>query len=80
LRKLLSFSVLALSLTFGTSTPASANPGQVLAPPPATDEVSPGKACQHATLGKNRNFDSNHATGVNGNGTPPMCPDDGGGS
>lgn len=77
MKRLLSFSIVVLALTFGTGTLAFADPGQVPSPPPATDEFSPGKACEHANLVKNRNFDSNHRTGVKGGGTPPTC--DGGG-
>jgi uncharacterized protein (DUF111 family) len=73
LKRLLSSSIVVLALTLGTGTVAFADPGQVPAPPPATNEFAPGKACDHANLGKNREFDSNHATGVNGGGTPPMC-------
>ena len=79
MRKLLSFGIVVAALTLGTGTPALANPGQVPNPPPATDEFSPGKACAHANLIANRNFHSNHATGVVGNGTPPTCAGGGGG-
>lgn len=78
MKKLLSLSIVVLALTLGTGTQAFADPGQVVAPPPATDELTPGKACDHANLDKNRNFDSNHATGVNGGGTPPTCGGGGG--
>jgi hypothetical protein len=79
LRKLLSFSVVAVALTFGTATPALADPGQVISPPPGTDAFSPGKACAHANLVANRNFGANHLTGVRGGGTPPTCAGGGGG-
>jgi hypothetical protein len=79
LKRLFSFSIIVLALTLGSGTLAIADPGQVPAPPPATDEFSPGKACDHANLDKNRNFDSNHATGVKGGGTPPTCDVGGGG-
>jgi hypothetical protein len=79
LKRLLSFSIVVLALTLGSGTPAFADPGQAPAPPPATDEFSPGKACAHANLDKNRSFDANHATGVQGRGTPPMCDVGGGG-
>jgi len=79
LRKLLSFSLVLVALTFGTAAPAFANPGQVPNPPPATDAFSPGKACTHANLVANRAFDANHATGVLGAGTPPTCGGGGGG-
>jgi hypothetical protein len=79
LKRLLPFSIVVLALTLGTGTPAFADPGQVPAPPPATDDFSPGKACDHANLEKNRAFDSNHLTGVDGGGTPPTCGDGGGG-
>jgi hypothetical protein len=80
LKKLLSFSIVVLALTLGTGSPAFADPGQVVAPPPATDELRPGKACAHANLAKNRNFDSHHETGVKGGGTPPTCNGGGGGA
>jgi len=79
LRKLLSYSIAVIALTLGTGVPAAANPGQVPSPPPATDAFSPGKACAHANLVLNRGFDSNHATGVRGAGTPPTCGIGGGG-
>ena len=79
MRKLLSFSIVVVALTFGAGAPALANPGQVPSPPPATDAFSPGKACAHANLVANRGFDSNHATGVRGAGTPPTCGTGGGG-
>jgi len=78
LKKLLSVSLAALALTLGTGAPALANPGQVPTPPPGTDAFSPGKACDHANLVANRGFDSNHATGVRGGGTPPTCGAGGG--
>jgi hypothetical protein len=74
LKTLLSFSIAVLALTLGTAAPAFADPGQVPAPPPATDEFSPGKACVRANLVANRNFGANHLTGVRGQGTPPICP------
>jgi len=80
LRKVLSFSVAVLALTLATGVPATANPGQVSSPPPATDTFSPGKACAHANLVANRGFRSNHVTGVRGAGTPPMCITGGGGA
>jgi hypothetical protein len=79
LRKLLSFSIVLVALTLGTGAPALADPGQVPSPPPATDAFSPGKACDHANLVANRGFNSNHATGVRGVGTPPTCGTGGGG-
>jgi hypothetical protein len=79
LKKHISFGMVVLALTIGTGTPALANPGQVPAPPPATDDFSPGRACAHANLAANRNFGSNHLTGVVGNGTPPTCAGGGGG-
>jgi hypothetical protein len=79
LRKKISLGIVVLALTIGAGTPALANPGQVPAPPPATDDFSPGRACAHANLNANRNFASNHATGVVGNGTPPTCAGGGGG-
>jgi hypothetical protein len=80
LKRVLSFSVVVLALTLGTGTLALADPGQVPDPPATTDEFFPGKACAHANLAANRNFNSNHATGVkDGNGTPPKCLPDGGG-
>jgi len=79
LEKLFSFGIVVVAPTLGTGTPALANPGQVPAPPPATDEFSPGKACDHANLDANRNFRSYHATGVDGGGTPPTCGAGGGG-
>jgi hypothetical protein len=79
LKKLTSLGIVVLALVLGTGSPALANPGQVPAPPPATDEFSPGRACAHANLAANRNFHSNHATGVRGGGTPPTCAAGGGG-
>jgi hypothetical protein len=79
LKRLLSFSIVVLALTLGSGTLASADPGQVPAPPPVTDAFAPGKACAHANLVKNRNFNSNHMTGVRGGGTPPTCTPGGGG-
>jgi hypothetical protein len=79
LKRLLSFSIVVLALTLGAGAPALADPGQVPAPPPATDAFSPGKACAHANLDANRNFRSNHVTGVVGGGTPPTCSGGGGG-
>ena len=79
MKKMLSLGTLVFALTFGTGTVALADPGQVPSPPPATDELRPGKACDHANLEKNRNFNSNHATGVRGGGTPPTCSGGGGG-
>ena len=80
MKRLLSFSIVVLALTLGSGTAAFADLGQVPAPPPATDEFSPGKACNHANLDKNRGFDANHDTGVNGGGTPPTCNTGGGGA
>ena len=79
MRKLISIGIVSLALTISTATPALADPGQVPSPPPATDDFSPGKACAHANLVANRNFGSNHVTGVVGNGTPPTCAGGGGG-
>jgi len=79
LKKLLSIGVATLALTLGATGTAMANPGQIVSPPPGTDAFSPGRACDHANLVANRNFDSNHATGVRGNGTPPTCQLGGGG-
>lgn len=76
MKKLLSFSIVVLALTLGTGSPAFADPGQVTAPPPATDDLTPGKACVHANLDANGHFDPNHETGVKGGGgTPPTCDD-----
>jgi len=79
LKKLFLCGVAVLALTLGTGATASANPGQVPAPPPGTDAFSPGKACAHANLVANRNFGANHRTGVRGGGTPPTCAGGGGG-
>ena len=79
MRKVLSLTIAVIALTLATGVPAAANPGQVPSPPPATDAFSPGKACVHANLVVNRGFDSNHATGVRGAGTPPTCGLGGGG-
>lgn len=78
MKRLFSLGVLVLGLTLVSEGPASANPGQVSDPPPATDDVFPGKACDRGNLGNNRGFDSNHATGVSGGGTPPTCVGGGG--
>ena len=73
MKKLVSFSIVVIALTLGTGTTAFADPGQVLATPPASEELTPGKACAHAELGRNRNFDVDPSTGVRGGGTPPTC-------
>ena len=73
LKRLFSCGMVILALTLASGGTASADPGQVPSPPPATDAFSPGKACAHANLAKNRSFGASHRTGVRGGGTPPTC-------
>jgi hypothetical protein len=79
LRKLASIGVVSLAILLGTGSVASADPGQVVSPPPRTDAFMPGKACLHANLIANRSFGANDLTGVVGAGTPPTCTGGGGG-
>lgn len=88
MKRLIGTALASIALTFAMAATALAD-APTPAPPAVTDNVTPGKACAHANLVANRNFDANHVTGVkgagngangaaNGNGgggTPPTCPE-----